>query len=181
MMPAMDGSSPDLLLELVRITARISAVVFAAALAAGATEHFAPGAPFSRRGAGWKLLGALLVSHTIHFAFVFALTLRTHGENVAHRGGWILTSVVGVVFYAATGGALMLRRVPPATRTRAGVAGDAVLCSLVGAAFLEIYVGRMGQSPLFAVLGGLVLAGMLAFLAAVVVRIVRGVTPAAPR
>ncbi len=175
----MDGASPDLIAELTRITARTSAVIFAASLAAGAAELIAPRSSFARRGAGWKLLGALLVSHTIHFAFVAALTVETHGENIARRGGSFLTIIVGVLFYAATGGALVLRRAPPAARSVRNLAGDAVLSALVGLAFLEVYVGRVGQSPLFAVLAALLSGALLAFVVAVAVRILRRATPSA--
>lgn len=174
----MAGASLTLLAELTRITARTSAVIFALALAAGAAELLAPRSSFARRGAGWKLLGALLVSHTIHFAVVAALTVEMHGENVANRGGWFLAIIVGALFYAATGGALVLRRAPSAARSVRNLAGDAVLSVLVALAFLEVYVGRVGQSPLFAVLAALLSGTLLAFVAAVAVRILRRATPA---
>lgn len=175
----MDGVRLDVLAELTRITARTSAVIFAAALAAGAAELLAPRSSFARRGAGWKLLGALLVSHTIHFAAVGALTVAMRGENIAQRGGWLLTLLVGVLFYAATGGALVLRRAPPAARSARNLAGDGVLSALVGLAFLEAYVGRVGQSPLFVILAALLSGALLAFVVAVALRILRRATPTA--
>src|SRR5580765_638268 len=108
----MDAAGLELITELVRITARISAAIFVAALAAGGADLLAPpSSSFSRRGVCWKLIGAVIVSHTIHFGFVAALAVETHGQNVMNRGGWILTSVVGALFYVATIGALVLRRV----------------------------------------------------------------------
>lgn len=169
----MDGIGPDLVAELARITARTSAVVFAASLAAGAAELLWPRSPFARQGAGWKLLAALLVSHTIHFAVVAVLIVQTGGENIANRGGWILTSVVGVLFYAATVGALVLRRVAPLVRALPNVIGDAVLSSLVGVAFLQVYIGGVGRAPLFAALAALLSGALTAFLAAVAIGIAR--------
>ena len=163
----MDGSHPDLVAELVRLTARTSALIFVASLAARATELLAPRSSFSRRGAGWKLLGALLVSHTIHFAFVAALTVETQGRNVEARGGWILTIVVGLLFYATTVGALALRRAPPAARDVPHIVGDAVLTGFVGFAFVVTYLGRIGKSPLFVVMAALLAGAMLVFFAAV--------------
>src|SRR5450432_3742813 len=42
------------------------------------------------------------VYHTIHFGFVAWLTVATAGENIERRGGWLLTSLVGAVFYVAS-------------------------------------------------------------------------------
>jgi hypothetical protein len=62
----MNAAGPELLTELVRITARISAVIFVAALAAGGADLLAqPSSSFSRRGVGWKLIGPVIVSHTM--------------------------------------------------------------------------------------------------------------------
>ena len=170
----MDDAGLQLLTELVRITARISAVIFVAALAAGGADLLAPpSSSFSRRGVGWKLIGAVIVSHTIHFGFVAALAVETHGQNVMNRGGWILTSVVGVLFYVATIGALVLRRVSPAERTIQNLAGDTAFSILVGLAFLETYLGRVGKSPLFTVMAALLASALLAFVAAVGVHIFR--------
>jgi hypothetical protein len=177
----VDGASSDLVTELVRITARVSAVIFVASLLAGTAELLAPRSSFSRRGAGWKLLGALLVSHTIHFATVIALTVETHAQNIAHRGGWILAIGIGLFFYASTVGALVLRRGPPVARTIPNLAGDAALSGLVWLAFLITYLGRIGRSPLFAVMVVLLSGAMFGFVAAVAVRIVRQVTPSPVR
>jgi hypothetical protein len=173
----MNGASPDLIAELVRITARTSAVIFSASLAARAAELAWPRRSFSRQGAGWKLLGALLVSHTIHFGVVAALTIEMHGQNIANRGGWILTTVVGVLFYAATAGALVIRRAPPFAQAVSNLAGDAVLSSLVGLAFLAVYVGRIGRSPLFAVMAAALSGALLAFVAVVAIRIFQSAAP----
>ena len=105
--------------------------------------------------------------------FVAALTLETHGQNVANRGGWILASVVGVLFYAAAAGALVLRRVPPASRTVANVAGEAACSILVGLAFLEIYVGRAGRSPGFAILAAALAVALLVFVVAAGAHVLR--------
>lgn len=176
----MSAAGSDLLIELVRWTARTSALILAAALAAGAADLLAPvSSSASHRGFGWKLVGALIVSHTVHFAFVAALTLETHGQNVVNRGGWILASVVGVLFYAATVSALVLRRVPPANRPLANVAGDAACSILVGLAFLEIYGGRAGRSPGFAVMAALLAVALIVFAGAAGVHVLRR-SPARP-
>jgi len=170
----MNAAGPELLVELVRITARISAVIFVAALAAGGVDLLAPpSSSFSRRGWSWKLVGGVIASHTIHFSFVAALVVETHGQNVLNRGGWILTSVVGALFYVATIGALVLRRVSPAERTIRNLAGDTAFSILVGLAFLETYLGRVGKSPLFTVMAALLAGAMLTFVAAVGVHIFR--------
>jgi hypothetical protein len=177
----VSAASSDLLIALVQWTARASAVILVAALAAGAADLLAPlsSSSASHRGSGWKLVGALIVSHTIHFAFVAALTLETHGQNVVNRGGWMLASVVGVLFYVATVGALVLRRVPPASRPLANVAGDAVCSVLVGLAFLEIYGGRAGRSPGFALMAALLAVALIIFVVAAGVHVLRR-SPAGP-
>jgi hypothetical protein len=170
----MEAVGPELLNELVRITARTSAVIFVAALAAGVVDLLAPpSSSFSRRGWGWKLVGVVIISHTIHFGFVAALAIETHGQNVINRGGWFPTSVVGVLFYGATIGALVLRPVSPAERTIRNLGWDTAFSTLVGLAFLETYLGRFGKSPLFTVMAALLAGAMLAFVAAVGVHIFR--------
>ena len=170
----MAAAGADLLIALVRLTARASAVIFVAALVAGAAELLAsPSSSFWRRGAGWKLLGALIVSHTIHFAFVAALVIETHGQNVANRGGWILASIVGVLFYILSVGALLLRRVPPASRTIRNLAGDTVFSVFVGLAFLQTYLGRLAKSPLFALMVALLGGALLVYIIAVGIHILR--------
>jgi hypothetical protein len=122
---------------------------------------------------GWKLLGVLLLSHTIHFVTVFALTIQTHGRNVSARGGSALVIMVGVAFYAATGGALLVRRTPSGARTLPQVGGDAALSLLIGLAFLVTYVGGVGRLPTYALMAALVGGAMLVFVFAVAMRVVR--------
>jgi hypothetical protein len=51
------------------------------------------------------------------------------------------------------------------------------MCSiLVGLAFLETYLGRAGQSPLFALMAALLAGAMLAFVSAVGAHVFRGST-----
>jgi hypothetical protein len=50
---------------------------------------------------------------------------------------------------------------------------DTAFSIVVGLAFLETYLGRVGKSPLFTVMAALLAGAMLAFIAAVGVHIVR--------
>lgn len=158
---------------MVRLTARTSTLIFVASVAADGTEIVAPRASFSRRGAGWKLVTALLVSHTIHFCLVYALATETHGRNITSRGGWVLTTIVGILFYAFTLCALALRRVPSEMRGLANVLGDAACSGLVGLAFLVTYLGRFGTSPMYTFMVWLVAPALIAFTGAAAVRIIR--------
>lgn len=148
-------------------------MIFIASLAVRSAELLCPASSLSRRGAGWKLLGGLIVSHTIHFAFVGMLTIRTQGRNILDRGGWTLAVVVGILFYAATVGGLVLRRASSSARTIRNLAADAVLSILVGLAFLQPYLARAHGSALFAVMAALLAGTMLAFAAASAARIIR--------
>jgi hypothetical protein len=77
----------------VRLTARLSAAVFAAALAL-----------FALRRAGRPAVGALatfIVIHSVHFATVVWLAAISGGGNIRDRGGWTVVLVVAAVFYAA--------------------------------------------------------------------------------
>jgi hypothetical protein len=167
----VDDASLALLLAFVRLTARASALIFAASLVAGAVELVAPHSEFARRGAGWKLLAALLVSHTIHFSLVLALAVATDGENVAGRGGWVLATSVGFAFYAAAGGALLLRRTAASARGVPQIAGETALCLVVGLAFLMTYLGGVARTPLYALMAALLAGAMLALVSAALVRI----------
>jgi hypothetical protein len=107
----MNAAGPELITELVRITARISALIFVAALAAGGADLLAPpSSSFSRSGVSWKLIGAVIVSHTIPFGFVAALAVETRfgigyrPTNVINGDNCLSTSLDLGSSVMATGG-----------------------------------------------------------------------------
>lgn len=136
------------LVTCVRLTARTSAVVFSGAMIAHAVETRAGAA---RRTPFWirsrTLLAGLLVSHTVHFAFVGLLAAATHGANIAARHGWIATGAVGSLFYAAVIGLIRVRR--DASRSRGQILFEWVATTLLTFAFLVAYVGRAMASAFF--------------------------------
>ena len=80
----MEAASPDLLTELVRITARTSAVIFVAALAAGAAEVLAsPSSSFSRR-VYVATVGALILRRAASASRTI-LNLAAVGINIFRR------------------------------------------------------------------------------------------------
>jgi hypothetical protein len=122
----------------VRLTARISVALYSLGLGG-----FAVAASRGRDPrAAMKVLQSFVLSHTIHFGFVAWLTVATAGENITRRGGWLLTSVVGVVFYAASFAMLFgVRRHRPS-----GVSGAVVIWLM----FVLTYAGRIPGNPVFA-------------------------------
>ncbi len=90
--------SPSQIAFWVRLTARTSVALYSLGLGGVA---FAAARGRDPRAA-LKIMKAFVVSHTIHFGFVAWLTIATAGENIARRGGWLLASIVGVVFYVAS-------------------------------------------------------------------------------
>jgi multisubunit Na+/H+ antiporter MnhB subunit len=88
---------------IVRLTARVSAAAFAAALIL-----FALGHRHRRRGVryGVRLFVAFILAHTIHFSAVAWLAMLTAGENIRRRGGWAVVLAVAVLFYLAAFGIL---------------------------------------------------------------------------
>lgn len=131
------------LLELTRITARISVTLFVAALfAVGARRRLAPRAAL-------RLFGAFLVAHGIHFSMVFLLAYATGGANFRARGGYFLTIAVGVLFAAsAVAGILRLRVVVPTRALR--LAGDLGV-GFIWLAFTATYASRVLVSPIFGI------------------------------
>lgn len=82
----------------VRMTARVSVALYSLALGGFAVAAYRgrePRAPLI-------LFALFILSHTIHFGFVAWLTVATAGANIERRGGWLLTSLVGVAFYVAS-------------------------------------------------------------------------------
>ena len=151
---------PDVEL-IVRVTARISAALFAAALisfAAAARRH-------QGRGPRIRLFIAFLLAHSIHFGAVMWLAALTAGENIRARGGWILVLTVAALFYLAAFSILRAWSRPAAGRApsrverlsaHAGVAFVALI-------FLNSYAARAGRMPVYWVPTILLLAVVVAY------------------
>jgi len=94
----MGSVEPSQIALWVRMTARVSVVLYSLALGGFAVEAYRgrePRAPL-------RLFEVFILSFTIHFGFVAWLTVATAGENIERRGGPLLTSLVGVAFYVAS-------------------------------------------------------------------------------
>ncbi|MBI1850742.1 MAG: hypothetical protein HYR85_10400 [Planctomycetes bacterium] len=149
------------LVTCVRLTARTSALVFSASMFAHAVEARARAArrtPFWRRSR--TLLAGLLVSHTVHFAFVGMLAAATHGANIAARHGWIATGMVGALFYAAVIGLIRVRR--DARRSPGQLVFEWIATILLAFAFLVAYIGRAMAAPFFVPFVVLLVGGAIA-------------------
>jgi hypothetical protein len=133
---------------IVRLTARVSAVIFAAALIL-----FAAGYPHDRRRlyVGTRLFAGFIVAHTIHFATVAWLAVVTSGENIEERDGWPVVVTVALLFYMAVfavlrawGDAAMGRSSSRSLRVTANVAVVAV-----AAVFFNSYLARAVRMPVY--------------------------------
>jgi hypothetical protein len=130
--------SPAQIAFWVRLTARISVTLYSLGLGG-----FALAASRGRDlRAALRVLQSFVVSHTIHFGFVAWLTVATAGENIARRGGWLLASAVGVVFYAASFAMLFGVR----QHRRSAVLGAVVIWLM----FVLTYIGGIPANPVFA-------------------------------
>jgi len=133
---------------IVRSTVRISALMFVVAL----TLYAAAGAHRRR----WvfdavRALAAFIVAHTVHFGAVVWLAVVTGGTNIDERGGWVVTLLVAVLFYASAFGILSTWR-----EVAAGClpAAPSVVASRVGvlfiaAVFLNSYFARVERMPIY--------------------------------
>lgn len=142
--------------ELARITARLSATLFVAALFA-----FAARQRVSTRIAV-RLFAAFLAAHGIHFSIVFLLAYATAGANFRARGGYPLTIAVGLLFAAAAVAAILRLRAGDPTR-RLRLAGGLGI-GFIWFAFTETYASRTLISPIFAIPTLLLIAAFVAFL-----------------
>lgn len=133
---------------IVRLTARISAAAFAAALIV-----FAAGARNRRPGkrAAVRLLAAFILAHTIHFGAVLWLAVATAGENIRARGGWIFMLTVAVLFYLSAFS--ILRDWTRLGAGRASARGQRLAAHagvvFIALIFLNSYGARAGRMPLF--------------------------------
>ena len=133
---------------IVRVTARLSAIAFMAALALFAVRYHA--APRHARGS-IRLFVAFIVMHTIHFSAVVWLAVLTAGENIRERDGWPVVLVVAAAFYLSAFGILRVwrgigsgRAVSPRELLAAHVA-----VVFIAAIFVNSYVGRVRTMPVY--------------------------------
>jgi hypothetical protein len=133
---------------MVRLTARVSGGMFAAALIA-----FAAGYQPDRRRlhVGTRLFAGFIVAHTIHFATVAWLAVITSGENIRERDGWSVVVTVALLFYLAAfsvlrawGDTAMGRRSSRGLRLTANVAIVAI-----AVVFLNSYLARVERMPVY--------------------------------
>lgn len=161
MLPRMDQTTVELI---VRWTARVSAATFAAALLL-----FVAGRPVRRPLArGTRLFAGFIIVHTIHFATVAWLAVVTAGANIRDRDGWAVVVTVAVVFYTAA--FVVLRSWRNTAKGRASPRGLHVSARVgvvvIGAVFLNSYVGRALHTPVY----WLPAAGLAAAVALYIVR-----------
>ena len=133
---------------LVRVTARLSAIGFLAALGLFAARF--PARP-PKVGGAIRLLTSFLVVHTIHFGAVAWLALLTAGENIRERSGWLVVMTVAAAFYLSAFGILRMWRgvalARPVSRPGRLAADFGVL--FIAAIFLNSYAARVGTMPAY--------------------------------
>ena len=141
----MDQPAVELI---VRLTARVSGAIFAAALIL-----FAAGYQQNRRRLylGTRLFAGFIVAHTIHFLTVAWLAVVTAGENIRERDGWPVVVTVALLFYLAVfsvlrawGDAALGRPSSRGLRVTANVAVVAI-----ATVFLNSYLGRVARMPVY--------------------------------
>jgi hypothetical protein len=146
---------------LVRVTARISAAAFAAALIALSLRRRNP----FRASHEIRFFIAFILAHTIHFGTVMWLAVMTAGQNIRIRGGWIVVLPVAALFYLAAFAilrawiSLAARRVLPRGDWWAAHVG-VVLIALI---FLNSYIARVGRMPAYWVPAILMIAAVVAY------------------
>jgi hypothetical protein len=135
----------------VRLTARLSALLFAVALIA---PFVLPMGQRQRRSQAPFV--AFMAAHTVHFGFVIGLVLATGGEgmfpggrDVADAGG--LPAVFGIFafFYLLAGVALVQRRAGPSAGRMLHLAGR-FATAFLGYMFVSTYVPLVARSPWYA-------------------------------
>ena len=161
---------------IVRLTARVSVAMFAAALIA-----FATGDQYHRQRlhVGTRLFAGFIVAHTIHFATVAWLAVVTSGENIRDRDGWTVVVTVALLFYLAVfsvlrawGGTAMGRSSSRGLRVTANGAIVAI-----AAVFLNSHLARVERMPML----WLPAAGLAGTVALYFVRTRGAPLPASPR
>lgn len=133
---------------IVRLTARLSAAIFAAALVL-----FAAGYQHDRRrlDCGTRLFAGFIVAHTIHFVTVVWLAVVTAGENIRERDGWAVVGMVALLFYMAV--FLVLRAWGDAAAGRSSSRSLRVTAKVavvaIAAVFVNSYLARVVRMPVY--------------------------------
>ena len=133
---------------IVRVTARLSAVAFLAALGLFAVRYHA--SP-RKTGGPIQLLVSFIVMHTIHFSAVVWLAVLTAGENIRERDGWPFVTVVAAAFYASAFGILRVWRGVGSGRavSRRELLPAHVAVLFIAAIFINSYVSRVKTMPIY--------------------------------
>jgi hypothetical protein len=145
---------------LVRLTARISAVLLVSSLLVAA-RRLRTGA---WRRADVGLFVAFIVSHTVHFACVALLARATGGATIASRGGWLLNVVIAGFFYVACAWIVRAKMrsgrqwVTDASRRR-----EIVPLTLLWIVFTQAYLVRWRESWAFAALAVALIVAIVSF------------------
>jgi hypothetical protein len=154
---------------LVRVTARVSAVLLAGSLlvAARRLAGAVAGAPptGATRLADVSVFAAFVVSHTIHFGCVTLLALAIDGRNIRDSGGWIPVLAVGALFYV--GSFLVLRVKLRAAGFWASASDgrrEAIPLVLIWLVFFQAFILRATQWWFFAALSAALLYSVARFL-----------------
>jgi len=152
---------------IVRVTARVSAAVFAVSLVAAARRLRASDTALIRaRRHDLAAFGTWVAVHTIHFAAVLLLAVASGGRNIRDAGGWTGTIVVALAFYVAC--AAVVR-----AKARRGIGWTSVAgrrielwtSVAVWLIFFQAYALRLGESLLFAAMAIGLAAALGRFLA----------------
>ena len=148
--------------SLVRVTARLSAAAFVAALIVFSIRRGHP----ARLRSAIRFLIAFIVVHTIHFAAVVWLALITDSENVRDRGGWTLLVPVAVLFYLA---ALAILRAWNNLAARSWISGGTRWAAHAGVVFIALvflnsYLARVGPRPAYWVPAIVMIAAVTTYL-----------------
>ena len=161
------GLDPEETALLVRATARVSALVFAASLAAAARRLAAGTDIRAARRADIAAFGAFLGTHTIHFASVLMLAAATGGENIRDAGGWIPTLAAAGAFYASSASVLRGKLRQTARWATSGARRlDVATMAILWLVFFQAYALRLFQSVWFAALAAVLAASRALFAAA---------------
>ena len=139
----MDQPNVELI---VRLTARVSAAAFAAALIL-----FAAGYQHDQRRL-WlstRLFAAFIVAHTIHFWTVAWLAVVSGGENIRERDGWTVVLTVALLFYTAVFVVLRAWRDAALGRSSSrslGVSANVAVVA-IAAVFSQLSPGTRSECP----------------------------------
>jgi uncharacterized membrane protein YeaQ/YmgE (transglycosylase-associated protein family) len=152
---------PATLYRAVRLTARASALLFAAAQA---SQAMGSRAAVARQ----PLYLAFMTAHATHFAVVARYAKATGGRglfpggrNLQDVGGWLTVAAI-YTFFAGLAGTGWAAGTPAVRNTPGlGIAGH-VATTIIGAMFTGTYLGQLPRSTWYAVPAAVVGAAVLA-------------------